>query len=756
MRALFLPAVPHSGQRRSRGQSHTIERHAFADFASIVIRCATLTALVLAVVARAATAQHPGELVGRVTDAINGQPVENVWVEVLGTGLTAVSDGRGAFRIRGLEPGGHTARFSRLGYETGLHVLEVRRGQPVWLTVRLGVRPVRLQELRADVEAGTAARAAAYATIAISRDEIEDSGAATAAELLEGRAGLVVARHGPTGQRTVSIRGSSADEVLVLLDGAPLNDPLTGAADLSAISASQIESITVLKGSQSARFGAGAEAGVVLIESRTTAAPLGVRLETGSLGTWSGITETSASGLGLNWSLGGQLRRLAGEFEYERPAALGGGRAVRQNSDLWEGSAFAAATGPVGGGVLRLRTGYSRLERGLPGPSYLPSPEAREELSRWRGQAAWESQRGRARVSAHAHGVAQRARFSDPSPPAGPPYDSRSDALALGGRLGTEVLLGGLLESFSGGLELREQSYEGTTLDESAPDGRLDFGFFAGGAFAPFGAASGARLVAALRLDRDGLDGLWRMTHELLLTARAGPAAFHLRQASSYSPPSFGDQFFKEGVAVEPNPDLRAERVPSDISLGASLAGQVGAGVLARLAVDGYIADVKDMIIWAPDFRFVWSPRNFDVKRRGLDVEAELELPAQRLALRAAYTLARVTYDRPGSDDTVQVMYRPRHGGGVAATWRPARWEIGVDARFIGTRYPVPAHLNALDSYWTLGLRLGRGFAAGGWEFTPTLMVDRLLDNEDSLIFGYPEPGRTLRFELALRPRGTS
>jgi vitamin B12 transporter len=705
--------------------------------------------------ARAATAQYPGELVGRVTDAITGDPVENVLVEVLGTGLTAVSDGRGAFRIRGLEAGRHTLRISRLGYEPQLHELKVRRGEPVWLAVRLGVRPVPLQELRADVERGAAGRPEASGTTAISRDEIEHAGAATAAELLEGSAGLVVGRRGPTGRRTVSIRGSSADEVLVLLDGAPLNDPLTGEADISAIPASQIESITVLKGSQSARFGAGAEAGVVLIESRTTAAPVGLRLETGSLGTWSGVTETSASGVGLNWSLGGQLRRLAGEFEYERPAELGGGRAVRQNSDLREGSAFAAATGPVGGGLLRLRAGYTWLERGLPGPSYLPTPEAREEFSRWRGQAAWESQRGRARVSAHVHGVAQRTRFSDPSPPAGLAYDSHSDALALGGRLGTEVWLGSLLESLSGGLELRQQSYESTNLGESAPDGRLDFGLFAGGALAPFGATSGARLVAAWRLDRDGLDKLWRMTHELLLTAGAGPAVLHLRHASSYSPPSFGDQFFKEGVAVEPNPDLRAERVPSELSLGASVAGHVGAGVLGRVAVDGYIADVKDMIIWAPDFRFVWSPRNFDVKRRGLDVEAELELPARRLALRAAYTLARVTYDRPGGDDTVQVMYRPRHSGGVTATWRPAGWEIGVDARFIGTRYPVPAHLNALDPYWTLDLRLRRGFAAGAWELTPTLAVDRLLDNEDSLIFGYPEPGRTFRLELAVRPRGT-
>jgi len=706
--------------------------------------------------ARAATAQYPGELVGRVTDAITGDPVENVLVEVLGTGLTAVSDGRGAFRIRGLEAGRHTARFSRLGYEPRLHEFEVSRGEPVRLLVRLGVHPVPLQELRAEIERGPAARAEVPAAIAISRDKIEDSGAATAAELLEGRAGLVVGQRGPGGPQTLSIRGSSADEVLVLLDGAPLNDPLTGEADISAIPASQIESITVLKGSQSARFGAGAEAGVVLIESRTTVAPLGLRLETGSLGTWAGVTETSASGVGLNWSLGGQLRRLAGEFEYERPAELGGGRAVRQNSDLREGSAFAAATGPVGGGVLRLRAGCSRLERGLPGPSYLPTPEAREELRRWRGQVAWERQRGRARVSAHVHGIAQRAHFSDPSPPAGLPYDSRSDALALGGRLATEVSLGGLLESLSGGLELRQQSYESTTLGESAPDGRLDFGLFAGGALAPFGAAGGPSLVAALRFDRDGLDRLWRMTHELLITADVGATAFHVRHASSYSPPSFGDQFFKEGVVVEPNPDLRAERIPSDLSLGASVAGHVAAGVLGRLAVDGYIADVKDMIIWAPDFRFVWSPRNFDVKRRGLDIDGELELPGRRLALRAAYTLARVTYDRPGGDDTVQVVYRPRHSGGVAATWRPARWEIGVDARFIGTRYPVPAHLNALDPYWTVDLRLRRSFTAGAWEITPTLTVDRLLDNEDSLIFGYPEPGRTFRFEIAVRPRGTS
>ncbi|MGD2216461.1 MAG: TonB-dependent receptor, partial [Gemmatimonadales bacterium] len=119
---------------------------------------------------------------------------------------------------------------------------------------------------------------------------------------------------------------------------------------------------------------------------------------------------------------------------------------------------------------------------------------------------------------------------------------------------------------------------------------------------------------------------------------------------------------------------------------------------------------------------------------------------------RAVYSYARVTYDRP-DDDTVQVMYRPRHSGSIGGRWAQRRWQIALDARYIGERYPVPAPLNALESYWTVDLRVRRSFDAGNWQITPMLAVDRLFDNDDSMIFGYPEPGRVLRFELAVRPR---
>ncbi len=446
---------------------------------------------------------------------------------------------------------------------------------------------------------------------------------------------------------------------------------------------------------------------------------------------------------------------MNGEFDFQRPAALGGGIDRRSNSDLAEVGAFAGASGALAGGGLRVRAGFNRLERGIPGPVFLATPEAREELSRWRAQAAWERRARRVGFSAHTFAVWQEARFADPRPPAGPAFDSRYEARALGGRLDAELALGGALKSLTAGTELRHQAYEGSELDDSAPGGRTDVGLFVGGALGSSERTLPLQLDAALRLDRDGLDHVWWLSHELTLTLEAGALEFHVRHASSYSPPNFGDQFFKEGVLVRANPELRAERVPRDLSVGASFDGRLGPQVHGRLSVDAYTADVKGMIIWAPDFRFVWSPRNFDVNRRGLDAEAELLLPRPRLALRMSYGLARATYDRPG-DDAVQVMYRPRHSGGLIASWQPAAWELGLAATYIGTRYPVPAPLNALDPYWTVDLRVGRGFNAAGWRLTPRLTVQRLFDNDDSLIFGYPEPGRTLRFELAAAPSSSA
>ncbi|HKC51297.1 MAG TPA: TonB-dependent receptor [Myxococcota bacterium] len=96
---------------------------------------------------------------------------------------------------------------------------------------------------------------------------------ATVEELLSQVPGTRVRRFGGLGaQSTVSIRGSKAEQVLVLLDGVRMNSSSRGAADLSTIPVRQVARIEVIRGGGAARFGSDAVGGVILITTRGAAA----------------------------------------------------------------------------------------------------------------------------------------------------------------------------------------------------------------------------------------------------------------------------------------------------------------------------------------------------------------------------------------------------------------------------------------------------------------------------------------------------
>ncbi|HDT12617.1 MAG TPA: hypothetical protein ENO01_03055 [Candidatus Marinimicrobia bacterium] len=69
----------------------------------------------------------------------------------------------------------------------------------------------------------------------------------------------------PDGSQYISIRGSNADEVLVVYDGLPMNTEFSGSFDLSLLNIYDIESFQIMKGSHSTFFGSGAFGGVVNI-----------------------------------------------------------------------------------------------------------------------------------------------------------------------------------------------------------------------------------------------------------------------------------------------------------------------------------------------------------------------------------------------------------------------------------------------------------------------------------------------------------
>ncbi len=160
---------------------------------------------------------------------------------------------------------------------------------------------------------------------------------------------------------------------------------------------------------------------------------------------------------------------------------------------------------------------------------------------------------------------------------------------------------------------------------------------------------------------------------------------------------------------------------------------------------------MKGMIVWLPDFRFVWSPRNRDVRRSGGEAGLEVELPRVGWSVGGSFSLTRATYDRDGSDD-VQVAYRPRYGATVNAGWQRGPWSVRLASRFTGARFPVPAPVNELPGFWVTDFDVGHRWLFGGWSVESRLRIERLFNVTDALIFAYPDPGRTLRVELRIGP----
>lgn len=102
-------------------------------------------------------------------------------------------------------------------------------------------------------------------------EELKDLPVNSIDELLRYLPGLEIQARGPMGsQSDISLRGGTFQQILVVLDGLRINDPVTGHfSSYIPISPSEISRIEILKGASSSVYGSEAVGGVVSIVTKT-------------------------------------------------------------------------------------------------------------------------------------------------------------------------------------------------------------------------------------------------------------------------------------------------------------------------------------------------------------------------------------------------------------------------------------------------------------------------------------------------------
>lgn len=676
--------------------------------------------------------------------------VAGAQVGIEGSGVAAVTDGTGRALLRSLPPGRHRLSVRAFGFAEVVREVVAENGRVTAIDVVLSPNPVRLEALDVLVPASRLPGGGVSIETANLPATIGDL-----PSLLESLPGVTVVRRGAPGSAAgIQIRGSDTDQVLVLLDGVPLQSALSGEADLSTVDLTGLARVVVLPGARSARYGARALGGVVLLESGPPGSTgIGGSAGTGSWGLRDGALRAAwSSPAGWAATFGGQTSRGVGDFAYAVPAFRGGGRALRDNASHASDAAQLRIERRTGRSRVSIGLHTNRLDRGSAGPTAQPSQTGEQEHRRTGSRVQVELGDDGMGARASASTQKQRASYRDPAPPFGAAFDH--SARADRGDVSAESWWSHSRLGVRAGFMVARQTIDATPIPnllsvaERAVWGRID----AAHSF-PWSDA-GARI--GLRLDQHDLVENLTVSPALEVDLVRGASRLDISLRRAFAPPGPSDLFFQEGVLVRPNPDLRPERIDAEVVVAGSRRGRAGA-IDLEVRAEVFRADVTDQILWFPDFQFIWSPANFDVRRDGMEAGLSVSLPilGHLHFVSAQASLTRVEY--AGEALSGQVAYRPRMTADLAVRGPVRAGEWSLQARTIGERRSVPGTaLNSLPGYTTLDVGLSWPVAFQRLHGRIDVAVSNLFDTPAGLLADYPLPGRGWTLRVHLDPRSSS
>ncbi|MEX0907381.1 MAG: TonB-dependent receptor [Gemmatimonadota bacterium] len=411
-------------------------------------------------------------------------------------------------------------------------------------------------------------------------------------------------------QADVAIRGSSFEQVLVMVDGVPMNDDQTGHFHLSmGVPLDAVERIEVLRGPASALYGSAAVGGVINIVTRRDAEELSARAEAGSFG-------GAAAEVGAGFRAGGLTGR----------AGAGHDRSDghRAGTDHRATSGLLTLDADIAGGKARLDGSYARRDFGADG-FYAPY-DSYEETRTAAAAASWRSMAG-------AWSIAPRLSVRR----------NEDDFILLrddpdfyhnthtNDRMAAELVLQRALSSrvrVAFGADAARSDLDSNTLGSRTERRTAVFGELAAGSPA---ATLG---TAGIRLDHHSTFGSFVSATAGGSFRPAAPLRIRASAASGFRAPNWTERYYEDPVNIG-DPNLEVERFWT-----AELGAELQRGATSAEAVV-FVRRARELIDWSkPEGageEVPWRTMNVaSATFRGLETEVRTTLATVALTGRAA------------------------------------------------------------------------------------------------------------------------
>lgn len=320
-------------------------------------------------------AREEATVLGTVSDRESGVPLIAVNIYLKNTVNGTITNEEGCFILPGIPPGDYELIAGMIGYEHFSRKIRLSPGERLQMDI---VLRQTVLDYGKNVMV-TASRTQKYieeipgSVDLITEEALLIGNPQDLGEALRDIKGVMIKSYGGLGSsQMISLRGSSSEQVLVLIDGQRVNNAQNGSVDLSNIPSHDIRQIEVVKGANSALYGSDAVGGVINIITKDSAEKNNLRISfKGMLGSFrSGALESSLRyrEKGFSFSTAYKYLNSLGNFPYTDNY---GSRQIRVNSDILSHS-ITSRVGYVFGASdkkpeIDLKYTHFQSERGAPG-----------------------------------------------------------------------------------------------------------------------------------------------------------------------------------------------------------------------------------------------------------------------------------------------------------------------------------------------------------------------------------------------------
>ncbi|MBU6365718.1 MAG: TonB-dependent receptor plug domain-containing protein [Gemmatimonadetes bacterium] len=554
-------------------------------------------------------------------------------------------------------------------------------------------------------------------TVVRRADAAREAGVGTMAGLLQ-QLPLVQLR-AARGETALALRGTRREQLLITLDGLPLNDPATGVADAAELPLALIDAATLRLGADPQRA-PGAVGGELAL---TSASRPVLALRAGAFGERQLEGVARRVGTHTVWHAAAAWQQARNDFPFVNTAGATPTREQRVNNDEARATLAAGATGAAWQVALLA----AWRERGMVGPANVRAFDD--------DRARTERLLLRARRTIGATRLVAGSRWMtlDYRDPARPVLDrsavaGASDVEWQGGRGGMDwqVIAG---------------------MDHLAATGDIRQRRQRGGAAARWRSADAARTRWEVGTRLDAITGAGVVPGGSAAVERALGARLLLtiRAASAVRAPTLYDLHFAapQRLAVAP---LAPERVRADVAAGVRTAGTAAQWrwTLSGTAVG---RTVRDAIVWFPG-NFGWSPANVGTETlRGGEAMLDAQHPRARLS---AWGTRYAAFLRSGALRIPTPYVAPWAGGGQLQ-WRSGAHTLSATLRTMGRRpFTAGPRASAFDlpAAALLDVALARRIGRDGADLLMTVALDNATNHAWEPVRGYPAPGRALSLSV--------